>query len=371
MHKDDLMTPLERSNALAQGEKPDRMPIALGYGSAAGDLLGLVYDDFREKPALRAEVLINAYNEFGYDGVGVTYDTDALVGLFGGELCINRKGPNSVSRPPVTDLNDLSMLDLELVGCERDYSWHHTEELFHRLQDALGNEIRYIGFGIEAPLTLAARFAGTTYILRAIKRTPSLVRPLLEFFTELVIKVHAHFIPETGSVTIYDAVSSGSLISPQMYDEFSMPYEKRIIDALKEKRPDVSVHLHICGNTLKNMPSMAGTGANIISMDDAVKLETAKKLIGNQVLISGNVSPMDVIYHGTPEDIDREIRACFAEAYDSPRGFGISAGCAIAPGTPIANMRQFMATARECAGIHAQQEDLSPGSFWRNAAAVP
>jgi uroporphyrinogen decarboxylase len=158
------------------------------------------------------------------------------------------------------------------------------------------------------------------------------------------------------------------MISPQVYQEFSQPYEKRIIDAIREKRPDASVHLHICGNTNKTLVSMADTGASIISMDEAVKLETAKRLIGNRVLISGNVPVIGIIYQGTHEEIDRTIRDCFAQAYDSPRGFSISAGCGIPSGTPIAHMHQFMATARECARIHAQQTNLSPASFLQGQA---
>jgi uroporphyrinogen decarboxylase len=364
MHKDDLMTPRERANALARGEEPDRMPIVLGYGAAAGDLLGLDYDDWREKPGLRAKVAINAYNEFGYDGVSTTYDTDALVELFGGELCVNRRGPNAVRRPPVTDLGDLDMLDMDLVCSDKDYTFQHTNEVFHRLRDTLGEELPQIGLGIEAPLTLAARFAGTGRILRSMLRSPELVRPLLEFFTELVIKVHSFFVSETAAFTVFDAVSSGSLISPQIYQEFSLPYEKRIFDALKEKRSDVSIHLHICGNTQKILLPMVSTGADIISMDEAVKLETAKQLIGDKVILSGNVPTMAVILQGSPQDVDRSIRDCFAQAYDSPRGFSVSAGCAIPPGTPIANMRQFMATARECARIHARGKNLSPASFF-------
>jgi uroporphyrinogen decarboxylase len=255
------------------------------------------------------------------------------------------------------------MLDLDLVCSERDYTFAHTYEVFHRLQDALEDELGQIGFGIEGPLTLAARFAGTGYVLKSIKRCPELVHPLLDFFTRLVIKVQSYFIPETTSITVFDAVSSGSLISPEVYKEFSMPYEKRIFDALKEKRHGVSIHLHICGNTWKNLPSMVDTGANIISMDDEIKLSEAKKLIGDRVIISGNVPPIKVIMLGTPEDVDLSIRKCFAEAYDSPRGFSISAGCAIPPGTPIPNMYQFMTTARECARIHAKGDNLSPESF--------
>ena len=40
VHKDDQMTPKQRSAALAKGQAVDRMPIALFYGSPAPGLMG-------------------------------------------------------------------------------------------------------------------------------------------------------------------------------------------------------------------------------------------------------------------------------------------------------------------------------------------
>lgn len=364
MHKDDQMTPLERKNALACGRQVDRMPVALSYGCAAGDLLGLKYGAWRENPELRTKVILHAYRELGYDSVSTQYDTDALVGLFGGELFINEIGPNSVKRPPVADLNDLSGLDLDLVCSKEDYTFQHTYEVFHRLQEKIGDEVGSIGIGIEGPFTLAARFAGTENLLRGIYRSPGQVHKIVKFAADVLIKVHSRFLKESSSAAMMDPVASGTLLSHRVFREFSKPYTAYVFDEVKKigKNP---IAYHICGNTTKNLADMAETGCSGISIDNAVDLKTAKEIIGEKVHLVGNLPPVEVLCFGTKEDIDEGIRSCYRKAYDSPKGFTLGTGCAVPIGTPAENLYQYMETARECAKIQASAPplSLSPESF--------
>ncbi|WP_169717930.1 Uroporphyrinogen decarboxylase [Sporomusa silvacetica DSM 10669] len=364
MHKDDQMTPLERKKALARGEKVDRMPIVMAYGCAAGDLLQLKYSQWRENPELRANVIIHAYRELGYDSVSTQYDTDALVGLFGGELFISEIGPNSVKRAPVSDINDLSGLDLELVCSEQDYTFQHTYEVFHRLQDAVGAEVGSIGIGIEGPFTLAARLAGAESLLRAIYRAPEQVHKLVKFAADVLVKVHTRFLKEGSSVAMMDPVASGTILSREAFKRFSKPYTTYVFDEVKKSSSN-AIAYHICGNTTKNLGDMAETGCNGISIDNVVDLEIAKKTIGDKVHLVGNLPPVDVLQFGTPKAIDAGIRLCYRKAYDSPKGFTLGTGCAVPVGTPDENLYQYMRTARECARIQANTpaSQLSVDSF--------
>ncbi|HWQ40808.1 MAG TPA: uroporphyrinogen decarboxylase family protein, partial [Desulfosporosinus sp.] len=355
MHKNDQMTPLERIRAITQGEQVDRMPITLSYGCAAGDLLRLKYSEWRENPELRTKVLLNAYRELGYDVVSTQYDTDALVGLFGGELHINEIGPNSVKRPPVPDLNDLGVLDLDLVCSEQDYTFQHTYEVFHRLQEEVGNEVGSIGIGIEGPFTLAARFANTENLLRGIYRAPEQVHKLIKFAADVLIKVHTRFLKEGSSVAMMDPVASGSLLSRKVFQEFSKPYTTYVFDELKKISANGIVY-HICGDTTRNLVDMAETGCSAISIDNVVDLASAQETIGDKVHLVGNLPPVDVLYLGTKETIDEGVRLCYRKAYDSPKGFTIGTGCAVPIGTPDENLYQYMETARECAKIQASAQ---------------
>lgn len=364
MHKDDQMTPLERSQALRRGEKVDRTPIMLSYGCAAGDLLGLKYSEWRENPELRTKVIVHAYRELGYDGASTQYDTDSLVGLFGGELFVNDIGPNSVKRHPVSDLNDLSGLDLDRVCAKEDYTFQHTYDVFHRLQDELGDELGSIGIGIEGPFTLAARFAGPENLLRGIYRSPEQVHKVVKFAADVLVKVHTRFLKEGSSVMMMDPVASGTLLSINAFREFSKPYTTYVFDEVKKLSPNPPAY-HICGDTTKNLADMAETGCGGISIDNAVDLRIAKETIGEKVHLVGNLPPVEVLCFGTKEEIDKGIRNCFAKAYDSANGFTIGTGCAVAIGTKAENLHHYMQTARECARIQASAppSQLSPESF--------
>ncbi|MBC3795627.1 uroporphyrinogen decarboxylase family protein [Acetobacterium tundrae] len=364
MAEKDLMTPLERGQALAKGQAVDRNPIILAYGCSAGDLLNLKYSEWREDPELRTKVIVNAYQELRYDGVSTQYDTDALVGLFGGKLFYSEIGPNSVAVTPVQDLKDLSMLDLDLVCSEKDYTFQHTYEVFHRLQDGLSDEVGAIGIGIEGPFTLAARLAGAERLLRGIFKTPEQVHKLVKFSADVLVKVHSKFLKEGSSVAMMDPVASGTILSTKAFQKFSLPYTKYVFDEVK-KISSNGISYHVCGDTTLNLEVMAETGANAISIDNAVDLSVAKARIGDKVVLVGNLPPVEVLYNGTKESIDQGIRECFKKGYNSSNGFLINTGCAVPIGTSRENLYQYMETARDCAAIHANTSlnQLTPESF--------
>lgn len=60
---------------------------------------------------------------------------------------------------------------------------------------------------------------------------------------------------EAGADMIGTGDAAASIISPAMYQEFALPYEKLVIDAIHNAGSYVK--LHICGNTQKHLPYMA------------------------------------------------------------------------------------------------------------------
>ena len=86
-----------------------------------------------------------------------------------------------------------------------------------------------------------------------------------------------------------------------------------------------------------------------MDIDNLVDLGYAKDQIGDTVHISGNVSPTETLFPGTPAQVAEEVKVSFRKAWDSPDGFTISTGCDSAWGTPIENSLAFVKEARKCA----------------------
>lgn len=69
--------------------------------------------------------------------------------------------------------------------------------------------------------------------------------------------------------------------------------------------------------------------------------------MGDKVIITGNVPPVDVVYKGTKEDIFKSVKECIRKGHDSKKGYILSTGCQIPMHTPMENIEAFMEAGRK------------------------
>ena len=161
--------------------------------------------------------------------------------------------------------------------------------------------------------------------------------------------------------------SPAGLIGPRLYREVALPYERRVVAALKSRVPPVS--LHICGDATAILCDMAASGADVLELDHQVDIATACRTVGPEVAIWGNLDPVGLLARGTPEQVRRAtlelLRAVQACGHTR---FVLSSGCTLAVETPPENL-QAMFDAVECgstpescrriSGIHHEQEPMA------------
>ena len=124
------------------------------------------------------------------------------------------------------------------------------------------------------------------------------------------------------------------LIGGEFYEKFALPYQKKIVDAMKEL--DVATVLHICGDTTNGLGIVDKTGVNGISVDQRVDIKTAKGNVENAVII-GNLDPVTVLWNGTPDDVS----AASKKALNAGVGL-LSPGCGIISMTSTANLQTIV-----------------------------
>jgi MtaA/CmuA family methyltransferase len=165
------------------------------------------------------------------------------------------------------------------------------------------------------------------------------VEELLEMCTEVAI-AFARAQIEAGADIIGLGDAVGSLVSPDMYRRFALPYEQRIFAAVHEM--GAIARLHICGDTNGIVADMVESGADIVDLDWMVNMESAAAQYGDQVSFCGNFDPVVVMLEGTPEEVYNAAHHCMT--IGGARSIS-NAGCEIPLGTPHAN-------------LHAQSEAL-------------
>lgn len=64
--------------------------------------------------------------------------------------------------------------------------------------------------------------------------------------------------------------------------------------------------------------------------------------MGDRVVITGNVPPVDIVYRVNKEAIFKSVKECIKKGHDSKKGYILSTGCQIPMHTPIENIEMFM-----------------------------
>ena len=198
--------------------------------------------------------------------------------------------------------------------------------------------------GMIGPYSLAGRLMDVTEILYICYDEPETVHKVLEKATAYLIR-YGGLLKETGAGGIVLAEPLAGILSPDMAEEFSVPYVKRIIEALQDE--NFGVIYHNCGDAVNRMvPQILETGAAAYHFGNAVSMEDMLRQMPGDVLTMGNVDPVSAIRNGTPEKVRQDTLSIMDACCKYPN-FLISSGCDIPPAAPWENIDAFFAAVEE------------------------
>lgn len=338
----DEMTSKERMTAFAAGKEIDRIPCSPLMGETLCSLVGATMPQYHQSAKLMAEVEIVAYRTFGHDGAGVGPGFKGLAEAMGTVLYCPEDNIPFVQEPVLKNWDDFDRLTPS--DPHKDGRLPVYLEALAIMMEEIGNDV-FVGSCVGGPLSTAAMVRGTENLLKDLRRSPEMVHRLLQLVTESTLR-YIDAVYELGcSVSIADPVASGTMISVRQFQEFAKPYLTLLSDRIKAHSGSGPM-LHICGDSTPLWSDMADTGAATLSLDNIVDLAEAKKAVGHQVCLMGNVNPVDVIMKGTREQIEAGVRDCLRIACDSPKGYILASGCQIPLGTPQENITCFVDAAR-------------------------
>lgn len=198
------------------------------------------------------------------------------------------------------------------------------------------------------PLTNAGHLIGTEQLMMSIAMEPDEVKKLLRFCAEYSAEAYkaelaAGFIDDSDSIMPGEPTASGDLISPDMFEEYSLPYVQTEMRAIKATGANPC--LHICGDTTDHLPLMARSGAMALAIEQKVDPYIAMKQVAGKVAIIGNVGPVEPLMLGTPEQVRKDTLRCIDAGFHV-----IHPGCALPPETPTANLKAMVDATRSFSG---------------------
>lgn len=336
------MTPRERMDAFSKGEEIDRIICIPDMGVTMVPFIGVTARDYYHSAKLMADLEIALFRKLRQDSVGISTSLRGVAEAMDSKIGYPDYNISYLLEPVVKSVDQIE--SLKVVDPLKDGKLPILIEALKLTRDALIKEVD-VGAAMSGPFSVAASLVGTENLLRWMIKHPEKVHTLME----IVVESNNRYIEEVAklglSISFADPVSSNSLISPRQFREFSLPYLKKNVDKIREKTGSAP-SIHICGKSKDIWEDVVGTGISNFSIDNIEDLEDAKEIMGDRVIITGNVPPVDAIYKGTKEDIFKSVKECIRKGHDSKKGYILSTGCQIPMNTPIEKIEMFMEAAK-------------------------
>ena len=328
-----------------EGRYADTVPVMLHNFLMAADEAGFSQAEYRNDPKKLAESHIRAVERYEYDGVVADMDTTVLAGAAGVPVSFPEDEPARVHEPLLRSITEVSTLKPVRI---EDYRYVQIWlDAVRLLVDHFGDQIYIRGNCDQSAFSLATMLRTPAQFMMDLydEEHSGLVLDLLEYCAD-VSRQFIALMAQTGChmVSKGDSPAGPAMISPQMYERFALPYEKR--DVEEAHRHGLPFALHICGDTTRILDRMVESGAHAIELDYKTDSELTHEACRDRVTFMGNIDPSGTLARGTEEQVIKETTALLTLFSDTPR-FVLNAGCAIPRGTPSRNIEALVRTARE------------------------
>lgn len=338
------MNGYQRIKAALKGEKTDTTPIMLHNFMMAAKEYGVTMALFRNDPKVIAGAFIASVEKYNFDGILVDIDTVTLAGAVGVPVDFPVNEPARVHLGCLDDMNQVK--DLKSSKIENYKYIQIWLEAVRLLKEHFKDEIFVRGNCDQAPFSLASMIRGAqNWMLDLMMAEESLIAELLDYCTEAT----GHFVrlmAQTGCDMLSngDSPAGPEMISPEMYEKFALPYEKKIVEVAHAI--GLPYALHICGNTETILDKMLQTGADAFELDYKTDVRKVFEEYADKATLIGNIDPTGVLALGSVDEVKRTTLELL-NIYSGSDRFILNAGCAIPPNTPPENLEAMIDVARE------------------------
>ncbi len=335
------MTNRERFMAALHGQPVDRVPVFPLLMFFAADRAGITYREFATSGLALAEAQLLVQERFDLDAITVCSDAFRLSADLGGDMVFPENKTPYLRAPLLASPAGLPKLARPDPTARASRMGDRVLAV-SELAGAVAGQVAVLGW-VDMPFAEACSLCGVSEFMLLLVDDPAGAHRLLAHLTRLVIDFALAQVG-AGADMIGAGDAAASLISPAMYREFALPYEREVCTAIHGAGS--LAKLHICGNTTHLLADMATCGADLFNVDHLVPLEKARDVYApHGKCFKGNLNPVAHMMQATPDECRARARACIAAAQGTR--YMLSAGCEVPAETPDEVFRAFCEAAKE------------------------
>lgn len=331
------MNCVERFLRVLHGQPADRAPVVGVTSVVTVDLMrqvGTRWPDAHHDPEQMVRAGAAAHALCGLESVKVPFDMAVEAGALGADIDYGTEAAlPKIRTPPLSEPGELSFgSDLLTRG-----RFPVVLEAIRIARRRYGDSVPVIA-SMLGPFTLSGCLFGVETLLVWMIEEPEKAQVAMAKATRLVsMYIRGQFDAGAHVVQVSEPTASGDLISPAQYLEHVASHHRDL--TAKIDRPVIT---HICGNITRQLPHLASAGFRGVSFDAKTDIAAARSHLKGKAALIGYLST-SLLRDGSPEEVGATARQCLDEGVDA-----LNAGCAVAPDTPLDNIRAMIAAATGC-----------------------
>jgi [methyl-Co(III) methanol-specific corrinoid protein]:coenzyme M methyltransferase len=333
------MNGVDRLLRVLKQQPVDRAPVVGVTNVVTVDLMrqvGTRWPDAHHDPEQMVRAGASAHVVCGLESVKVPFDMTVEAGALGAEIDYGTDTALPKIRAPRFATPDEFVFGEDLLARGRFPVVLEAIRIARRQYD---DTVPVIS-SVLGPFTISGLLFGVETLLIWMIEEPEKLQAAMATATELVTGyIRAQYAAGSHIVQVGEPTASGDLISPAQYLEFVAPSHRRLVASTD--RPLIT---HICGNITRQLPHLVAVGFRGVSFDVKTDIQAARTHLKGKAALIGYV-PTSLLLDGSPEEVHAVARQCLAAGVDA-----LNAGCAVAPDTPLDNIRAMIAAAQEHSG---------------------
>ena len=151
------------------------------------------------------------------------------------------------------------------------------------------------------------------------------------------------------AIKVSSPFAGSGFLSPDMYEEFILPFEGRLAKAVREEGKPI--YTHTCGAIGDRLDLLCQVGVSGIECLDPpplgdVDIAEAVHLLKGRIFIKGNIDPVNTLLRGDISKVKEDVTQVLGAAMEMD-GFILSSACSVAPPAPPDNLKYMVDLCRE------------------------
>ncbi|MBF0433386.1 MAG: hypothetical protein HQK83_19065 [Fibrobacteria bacterium] len=217
-----------------------------------------------------------------------------------------------------------------------DFFPPYRADILKNVKAQVGDEVS-VHTEIFSPFSQILELLNYENALMGMLTDPDKIHRCLERLTLGTIELACLDVKEgADAILISSAFAGAGFISRDMYKDFVLPYEKKVIAETKRRCNNIPFYTHTCGAIGDRLDLMMESGLNGIDTLDppplgTIELDDAVKQLKGNVFIKGNLDSVNTLLNGSKEDVEEAVKYRLKTAAPGG-GYILSTACSVAPG---------------------------------------